>query len=677
MSQKSHRTAPKSYTESWLRDYIRDYINKNQDLRDVLYSFRAYPNGIFLINPTRDPTLLDCFVDDSHKFQHELKQAVIQFFTSCSGESMEKTVIKFRNFKVKITEGVKIKMSSWGPHLQNTPISTECVVVSMGKEQTYTKKANAKCLSCGHFSELFINPFTHEMQHPPNCGNENCHDYKKEMFVDEQSFETGPYKSITIQEPMEEAKHGSPVVYQCEIKDEAVRETFIGQRKKLVGTFTSYIDPKGVNDILIKAISVNDATDEGIAIASDDDILKFKEWVKEPDFLPGLFARSFSPEIYNETLAKICVGIGCAGGLKKGRLRGDINVLLIGDPSTGKSKILDYIPRVIVKSAFINCATASGAGITIAYDDKIKAPRIGVIPMCHLGVAALDELGKLRKEDLKYTQESMEEGRIHYDKGGFDMMTPAETTIIAGANPKHDYYDSDFSIVDNINLTGPVISRFDIKLNILMDRNPNTVAAKIKHIDEFREIGETAFVEKHDLIPTSMLLKYFTYIRKLKPEMTKEASNMRREFYLEILELQQKRGSLPIDTRFYEGLYRMSTAVARMHLAKFVTEKHMKIAIDIQKEALETFYMNIAKGDSTFNLQIDATNKEGAFKHAVKECQAKAQEEFVEDDKIIEEMCSRYKNFFASEDQAWSYFEKMEINKIILKKKGKYYLGTA
>ena len=376
-------------------------------------------------------------------------------------------------------------------------------------------------------------------------------------------------------------------------------------------------------------------------------------------------------------MAKICVGIGCAGGIKKGRLRGDINVLLIGDPSTGKSKILDSVPRVIIKSAFINCATASGAGITIAYDDKLKAPRIGVIPMCHEGVVAMDEMGKLRKEDLKYTQESMEEGRIHYDKGGFDLLAPAETTIIAGANPKHDYYDPDFSIVDNINLTGPIVSRFDIKLNIVMDKNSNTVAAKLKHIDEFREMGEDRFVEKYELIPNSMLLKYFTYIRKQKPKMTDEASKLRQGFFIQILELQQERGSLPIDTRFYEGLYRMGTAIARMHLSKTVTAKHMQMAIDIQKEALETFGMNIAKGDPALSTQLDATNREGAFKHAVKECQSKAQDEFVEDDKIIEEMVSRYKNFFPHEDIAWSYFEKMETNKIILKKKGKYHLGTA
>jgi len=108
LSQKPHRTAPESYTDSWLRDYIQGYINKKQDLRDILYSFRAYPNGTFLLDPAKDPTLLDCFVDDSHKFQHEAKQAIIQFFASCSGIGFEKTVIRYRNFKVKMTDSVKI-----------------------------------------------------------------------------------------------------------------------------------------------------------------------------------------------------------------------------------------------------------------------------------------------------------------------------------------------------------------------------------------------------------------------------------------------------------------------------------------------------------------------------------------------------------------------------------------
>ena len=102
----------------------------------------------------------------------------------------------------------------------------------------------------------------------------------------------------------------------------------------------------------------------------------------------------------------------------------------------------------------------------------------------------------------------------------------------------------------------------------------------------------------------------------------------------------------------------------------------MQQAINLQTEALATFKMNVEDGQTQFNTQLLATTKEGAFKHAVNETCAKFQTDIVGGDEIVEEMVGRYPQFFQTQDEAWAWFEKMEEKKIILKKKGKFYLGS-
>ncbi len=667
---------PKTYTDSALCDALKNAILKRKEQVDIIDKLWTVRKPTFFYDPSQDIELLDEFLKNQKKYKRMLKRAVKEIVGQRHKFVYAADELDFINsLRIKFTDSKAIKMSEWGSDYEGVPISTECVVISTGKEQTYTKSAIVKCQGCSNQAELYIDPFTNKLSKPPKCPKEDCSYYKLPMRINPDEYETGPYKLIEIQEPMDEAKHGSPRAFTAEIKDGDVTETFIGQRKKIVAAFTSVLGENSINDILIKCFSVNDATDDYISKATDEEIKMFKEWVKDPTFIQLKLCRSVAPEIYDEVLAKEVMILCVAGGTRVDSLRGDINGLLIGNPSVGKSKLLRFVVKMIQKSAFVNCATASGAGITIAYDDKIKAPRIGPMALCDEGILAMDELGKLRKEDLKYSLESMEDGTIHYDKGGFDIWVNARTPIIAGANPKYDYYDFSHNIIENINLIGPLLSRFDIIINMIRDNNEDTTKKRMQHIDEFRELGEKKFVEKHGLIPSSMLIKYFTYIRGLRPKMSKEASLLRQEFYERIRKIQQAKGSIRIDERFYESLYRMATAIAKLLISDTVTADHMQLAIDIKKESLQTFKMNVSEGETTLNMQEEATSMEGAFRHCVQEVQAKMQKELVSYDGIIEEMVKRYPRYWNSESNADKFFGEMENDKIILKTThGEYYL---
>ncbi len=666
---------PKTYTESALCDALKKVISSRPDQISIIDRLWTIHNPSFFYDPSQDTELLDEFLTNQGRYKRMLKRAILEIVTTRHKFFDAETELEFINsVKIKFTDSVQVKMGKWGPKYEGVPIATECVIISTGKEQTYTKSAVAKCKGCSREAELEVDPYTHKLQKPPRCFNEDCSYYKRDLQIDLSSFESGEYKLIQIQEPMDESNYGSPIAYAAELKDGDVRETFIGQRKKIIAAFTSIIGEDGVNDILIKIFSINDAKDDYIKKATDAEIATFKEWVKDPTFLQLRLCRSIAPEIFNETLAKMVAAICTTGGTHVDSLSGNIHGLLIGNPSVGKTKILMYIVKMLQKSAYINGATASGAGITIAYDDKIKAPRIGAIPQCSGGIVAFDEIGKIRKEDNKFTLEAMSERTIHYDKGGFDIWANADTVILAGANPKYDYYDFQHTIVENINLIGPLISRFDLIINMVREKDAELTKARMKHIDRFREMGETVFVQKNDLIPSLMLIKYFTYVRTLKPKMTEKASKARHDFFTRIQAIQQAKGSLPIDERFYEGLYRISTAIAKLLLSNEVTEDHMKQAIDLQMEALATFKMNLAEGETNLNMQEEATSHEGALKHCVTEMQSKMQEELISYDDIIAEMISRYPKYWSTEKKADEYFEKAEEMKILLKREGKYYI---
>ena len=154
--------------------------------------------------------------------------------------------------------------------------------------------------------------------------------------------------------------------------------------------------------------------------------------------------------------------------------------------------------------------------------------------------------------------------------------------------------------------------------------------------------------------------------------MSKDAHKLRQQFHTRMLEIEQKTGSFPIDTRFYQGLIRIATAYAKHYLSDVVTVEHMQMAIDLQKRALLSFRMEVEKGQINMDLQQKATSKDGAFDHCFREVQGKFQQEFVSDEDVVKDMLERYPDKWKSESEAYKYFNDMwEIKKIV--KTGKLY----
>ena len=662
----------KTYTDSAMCDLFKIEISLDKEYSNLIYGLRMIPNATLNFDPTRFPKILDLYLKNDVRTKVAIRRAVLEIIQSAGAD-----ISKFDKLKIRFIDSVPIKMKDWNSNHKNTPMATEAIIIHIAKAQTYVIKARSRCPGCYTERKLEVDPWTNKIQPPPKCDVEGCRSIGNRTHVLVDEMEIGDCKDITIQEPMDESQHGSPVTLQARVYDDEIKDIYIGQRQKIVGIFTVNLDRKeAIQDTLIKVITLTPVNENTLDKITDEDIKEIKKFVSKDDFLDILIG-SIAPEIYGEQLPKLCGIVGLVGGVKEGRLRGIVNTLLVGDPSTGKSKILEFLSMLLSKSSFIDASMASGPGITIAYDDKLKGPRVGPIPLCDGGAAIIDELTRMTKHDTPYLLQIMESGKLKFTKAGFDIELNANTAIIAGANPKNHYYDKNLSIVDNINLIEPIISRFDLIVNMQTTIDEHITQKKLEHIDKVRQNGVASLITTNKLLSIQFLKKYFSYIRKIEPKMSKEATDIRQKFFLRIQKIQQEKGSRPIDIRFYESLYRIAQAIARIHLSEIVTEKHMDKAIQIQSNALKTFGMTISEGETQLNMVESSTSKEAAFKHVwkllVDENDYSDKNLLLEED-VIKNLTILANDHFKNNDASEKYFAKMDREDVILKKNGRYFI---
>jgi len=659
------------FTESAKVDYIREYLEESKEYRDIIESFISRPGGTFLFNPLLNDTIFQFFREDPEEFLVWVKAATVLVLEGWDGS---KTANQAKEYlTIKIADSNEIKMHDWDASYEGVPVAVNCQVIGAFNEETYTKKAMVYCPAC-HTSETIKN-----LSRMPRCPNKECENYRTPMEIARASLKTGPVKMIMIQEPLEEAKHSSPKIFPCIIKDDDVKKTFIGQRKRIIGTFMSEPQKyKSTNRITIHAISVHDLDDVEEMQPTDEQIEQFTKMSKEDNYISKI-VDSYSPEIRygGSELAKLCIILSILGGVRIGRLRGFVHCLLVGDPSTAKSKMLEFMPLVVQKSGFAVGGTASGAGITVSMDtlpNRMKMPRAGLIPNCTGGCAAIDELNQLDDEDLGKIFESMESGKIHYNKGGFDVILSAETAIQSGTNPRGYYYDKKRTILDNIHLPGPLIQRFDLKLNLLSNQS-NTEETNIrKHISIIRDIGVEEYVARHNLLTPQELMILFNYAKSFTPKMSPEADKLLNDFDERYRQIEQEEGSLSPDRRFFESIGRITLAYTKLHFSNIATPEHAMTAIEIFKKTLKTFGMNVEAGAMQLSMEESGKTKETAFVYVFKDQQIAQKITFLQEEPVLKAMIKHYRRFWKNLDEAAIYFEQMHKKGKLEKRAGRYNL---
>jgi replicative DNA helicase Mcm len=357
-------------------------------------------------------------------------------------------------------------------------------------------------------------------------------------------------------------------------------------------------------------IDVESKEPEKVLITPEEEE-QIRELAKDPE-IHNKILRSLAPSVYGYEHIKEAIMYLLFGGTAKQfpdiTIRGDLNILLLGDPGTAKSQLLQYVAKIAPRGLYTSGRGTTAAGLTAAVlRDKAGGMTLeaGALVLADKGVAAIDEMDKMRTEDRVAIHEVMEQHTVSVAKGGIVATLNARTSILAAANPSLGRYDPYRTVAENISLPVTILSRFDL-IFILRDvPEKNRDAQMTEHILDLHRTGITP-VEPP--IEPDLFRKYVSYAKNIKPVLTQEALERLKSFYLLMRSASETEGTpVAITARQLESLVRVAEARARASLRDEVLEEDAESAIDIMKTSLEQVGIDLSS--QKFDIDIIMTGK--------------------------------------------------------------------
>ncbi|KAM6588442.1 DNA replication licensing factor MCM2 [Cannabis sativa] len=343
---------------------------------------------------------------------------------------------------------------------------------------------------------------------------------------------------------------------------------------------------------------------------TQEDKKEIEKLAKDPR-IGERIVKSIAPSIYGHEDIKTALALAMFGGQEKNvegkhRLRGDINVLLLGDPGTAKSQFLKYVEKTGQRAVYTTGKGASAVGLTAAvHKDPVTREWTlegGALVLADRGLCLIDEFDKMNDQDRVSIHEAMEQQSISISKAGIVTSLQARCSVIAAANPVGGRYDSSKTFSQNVELTDPIISRFDILCVVkdVVDPIADEMLAKFVVDSHFKSqakgahIEDKTFSESQDdvqmsgepadpeILSQDMLKKYITYAKlNVFPRLHDADMEKLTHVYAELRRESSNGQGVPIAVRHIESMIRMSEAHARMHLRQHVTEEDVDMSIRV------------------------------------------------------------------------------------------------
>lgn len=372
---------------------------------------------------------------------------------------------------------------------------------------------------------------------------------------------------------------------------------------------------------------------EEVEILEEEEV-KIKEFSKEPNIYTQM-RNSIAPSIYGLSTEKEALLLQLFGGIEKKlpdetKIRGDIHILLVGDPGTAKSQLLEYISRLAPRGVYASGKSSTAAGLTAAaVRDEFGEGRwtleAGALVLADKGIACVDEIDKMSPQDRSSMHEAMEQQVIHIAKAGITAALQSRCAVLAAANPKYGRFDESSPIAAQINMPTTLLSRFDVIFSITDKPDEGRDTDMAEHIlyahlggeiRRYREINEdeiysedqelSALESIHPPLERDFLTKYVAYAkRNIFPVMTEEAVESIKNYYIKLRgqDSGEDSSAIAITPRQLEAFVRLSEASARVRLSDKVTLEDTDRAIRI----VEYFLRKVAQDAGVFDIDVIAT----------------------------------------------------------------------
>jgi replicative DNA helicase Mcm len=683
-------------TESALSGYVKEFL---LEFKDEKGNFR-YVDDIDNMMPSKSKFINVDYNDlvlhpDIESVFNENPDSILEAFSRAIKEILQE---RFPKYAKKIEHEIRARIANYPVQRSLRQINAEVIgkitsvsgmVLRASEVKPLAKELVFVCPE-GHRTDVILGHGL-SLTSPVQCSNPKCN--HRELGVEPESSRFIDVQFVRLQELPEDLPPGQlPHYLDVTVKQDLVDNARPGDRVVLTGVVR--IEQEKMSGISKASSPLYRLRLDGNNVEflgskkdkssrkiqreeiSQEDEKMIKSLSKSPDLYQQLID-SYAPHITGHEVIKESILLLMAGSTQRelqdgSKIRGDINIFLVGDPGTAKSEMLKFCVRVAPRGLYTSGRGSTAAGLTAAVvrdTNGIFMLEAGATVLGDQGLVCIDEFDKMKAEDRSALHEVMEQQTASISKGGIVATLNARTSILAAANPMYGKYDPFKNITENVNLPVPLLTRFDL-IHVIRDKPSKERDTKIaQHIIN---LHTPKGIDQKSLIDSETLTKYLSYVKRIDPKLTKEAEQKILDYYMKMRTVEAE-DMITVTPRQLEGLIRMATARARLLLKTQVEEDDADRAIYLLQDMFENAGIDVNTGKVDLGVlqgrPRSEVSKMQLFMDVMKSLEGEHKSP-VEEKQLVEELVKTGKY---NDEEAKNFIRKMARDSSIYESKPGYY----